>query len=554
MPRFRRSKKQDEFQKILLNSPDNLSPYFVKNGFTALSIAASCLLISALDDAVLSPRNAQILLGSAMALFIICAIQYAFSVLTWRAFRLHRVAFELHLKNKTWTENSCDQLEICITNTLPWKVAIEALRLDHTPHIEIDPPLDPILLPPKSCVSFSCAMRAKMPGPAACIGIAIAAADALHFFRSEAHIEYYLPLDIYPANHSRFEFISRISNKLCRLAQSESPQNSDDENIEFKRYERGDNVRNLHWRTYAKHRELIVRRATCTAPKHLCLCLDTYALDGNTLAPSPTPFDYAKQILEETQSDFQIYSILVLGFAARRYADAVPFQQAYDVLDKALLETLLHKLAPHTPKTPQALQNSPFALALARDLRLYNYVDFTRETSVSPNTNAKNPPKNALSVDLDALFLWYKWFNAERCSKNSSLPIHPQTPQYAFPPIPFETAMTAIASTRKNWPPPQKNALSFRQAYQNLANTIGHDASPDTALVWISPFDFSPIREFLATKQDSHRIFNKFPLKNAFTLCIPAAMDKNHDVKETRGDVEANLRRLEQLGFQNLVP
>ncbi len=362
--------------KILKRERAVNPPYLTLFGGVTLAMLF-CMCVAACVLYVMQMHDLVVFFSAVVACILgMLSLDYAWALLTWRAFRHRLVCLDVHPGPKHPVVGSRFRIRLELRNSLPWRVLLEALCWDTTAHIRIADALDGAhALAPGACYEIAFQADAVRFGNGRILGVALLLTDRFGLFRYEVHIEQDVQIKVFPERvpgRKMAAFLEQTGlGKRGRSAR-------ESEEIDGVRpFMNGDRIKRIVWRGYAKRHELMAFRQARLAHRNAVCLIDAGPHMRVFGKDAPCGLMLAYVWLSRIAAAFD--QVSVLAFDEHGAEWLVRDMQPEKALAK--LETWLFSCLECSPGHNWAEENWEIAAnALYRDFKVYRRVDFSKQS------------------------------------------------------------------------------------------------------------------------------------------------------------------------------
>ena len=466
------------FNRILTDQPANNAPYLTRMGYLYIVVCMLAGICSAISLAFEYDDLFSLLSACVAAAIFLMAVLYGMVLLSWRAFQIGIVRFQISSHAQKLTPNDKFDVLCQLDNPLWWPIFAEAIRLDVTPYIKTlnDAEMSDLTwFPPKKRSELCFRLKAMGVGNAAILGQGIIITDSMHLFRAEIHVEAGLEIPIYPAKPENNPHSDELTLAIRRHVLPVFMRRSDDiEAYRIHPWQSGDETKRILWRGYAKRQELMVREPEPRQQNSLLCLID--AGQHMRLVTKMEGFDNPLiDIVERITrcvNDFDNVTLVVYDeLSASIIVHNAQPDAAISKLEHWLLERLRYHLAfyPDYSSTQLAIVTN----RINQDFRLYRGVDFKRIDS------------DGARIDLLGMT---QWARADLITK--ALQNHDDEKASFFSHLPYPLMLEKIIQYWYREPmttlPPKTLPPLFSAAVRPVVEEIKNGNT--TLLMWFSDF------------------------------------------------------------------
>ena len=242
---------------------------------------ACFLLMAALTAYILDLPEYALFLGTTGSLILFSmACLYSYILILWRTMRQGAFLYAVNKKHIRIALPPGETLSIPIklTNGLRCPLRITETKILGTTHLS-PPSLEPFYLSPLSVTEVSLDFKIMKRGPASLHGAQFTFEDALGFIQSSLLIALQTDIDL----------ITSISPHPTPGTEALGRHPISEELDEIRPYQRGDTLKRIFWRGFAKTGELMTRTSTPRKEQcHIALLIDVSPLMSETLPDQET--------------------------------------------------------------------------------------------------------------------------------------------------------------------------------------------------------------------------------------------------------------------------
>lgn len=369
------------FYHILRDQPANNPPYLTWRGIV-LGLCVAALIGGAL--LAIFAQNytlAEFCAAAAAALTFVIASSYLILLMIWRSCRTGHLRLSTHIQTQQPRAGVPFELYTEIDNGLPFAIDLETIVFHTTRHIRIDSHAQSaVRIPPHRAANDVFKVISLDFGNAAVIGAALALSDAFGLFRAEIHIPCALPIDIVPNIKT---ISSQAMAPLSQCARKLSVSSADREPENLRPFVKGDELRKILWRSFAKYRQLIVRTPPKNAHNHYVLLIDAgiYMRFPHQNAVVSCPLSDIIAFIMQLPQNLSTVSIVAYDeYDAHVIANHSLPATAMSAYVQWLNDALSWRPLPgDSPEAKRAWQD--FAAILWRDCKRYRNIDFSTVSS-----------------------------------------------------------------------------------------------------------------------------------------------------------------------------
>ncbi|MBQ4359870.1 MAG: DUF58 domain-containing protein [Proteobacteria bacterium] len=459
--------KKTRYIQILKEDRAVNPPYLTGSGCVVLAtlfvlaVAACAFFVMQLHDMVvcIAALSACILAG--------LALDYAWSLLTWRAFRQKLIDLKVAIGTDHPVAGRHFGVRLELSNRLPWQIFVEALCWDSTAHIRIADNLAGMhALDAGARYSVSFKADALRFGSGKLLGVALLMTDRFGLFRYEVHVELNIPVRVFPGRVSA----KRASGFLAQSGIGRRGRSARvSEEIDGVRpFMNGDRLKRIAWRGFAKHQELVSFRQARLAHRRAVCLVDAGPHMRVFGADAPCGLMRVYAWLASLAGAFDELSILAFD---ENGADWI-VREVHPRKAVSQLENWLFARLECSPGRNWSENEWEAAVnALYHDFKIYRRVDFSKQS------------KGRRMIDLAGLLAYARASWAEEMLENQQ----PEAASQAIS-MSYENALTRLIRQRcdigEDTLSPDPPAPRLDKAWQTLMPYLA--THPDMPVLWFS--------------------------------------------------------------------
>lgn len=458
------------------------------------------------------------------ALFI--ASVYAASLLFWRLCRAKTLCVVVRHPPKDILPGESCQISISIENPFCCTWILEDFSCQSTSHIEIVSSCSKKHLMPRQYTELLCAIEAKLPGPAAIVGVGFAFSDPFALFHMEYHRELNIHIDVLPIDTSSNGIaVSRAVPKyLMPWSGSAASCQSPNGGIGLRPYQKFDTFRKIFWRGYARWEELMVTGDCSSFQKNICILIDIAPWLRHQITAHPS--DAFQSVASLVFLSDQCTILACGGDAVAVTAFQETAETALDHWNRWFIKALEMR-PPLKTSNASAAAWSELASRLHADYKRYSHVDFSKETP------------NGIEVSFYDLCAWQR----TRWISQAALRGDTRRAEY-FAGMDYHACLVEVLRERRDWP---KHAYAWMvgpmgapsEAIQKICGEFLD--SPVQCFAWLSDFT-DPV------ETETAALLQKWLVKqNAIGIALKI---ETQDADALEANVEKNFQNLQFLHWQ----
>jgi len=508
--------------QTMAQDPVTIPPYFTPRGIVTLILCLTLMFVSflifALGNLVLAAFLATF---SATALAIIAAA-YAKLLFSWHTLQSKVASVRLaHFPAQTCHTSAQFSFDIILNNPLPWKLFALAFEPHASRHLLLQHKTPLSIFPPRASAVSTFDATCIAPGKAALWGMRLAGQDGAAFFRYEIHLE------LHNAHLNILPNPSLLPHSRVQKRPPAPLQHSEDHEFDrIRPLQRGDNMRRIFWRGFAKTGELQTMTYAPLLPEHVVTILDASSPMRRPLHHDPnlTPLDLACAHLSAPAAPNTLNSLWIVPVHGKAYT--LCQRTSHAMIQRMIQTWYLQTSAFQWPPARYAQEAWRQAVkALWQDLRTYKNLDFRTEL-----------PKGTL-IDTRMMAQWSRTRTAATALQHDDIQSAKDI---------YQASDTTILTDRLR-------ARHLEPDLTNLPADAPEDSHTPFAHIALSPLSLRPTRIVWLTnlacpltldtiKALQNVLAQKIPL--SLCLCPIPAADNIFDDKLARQRRTQNLARL----------